>query len=486
MNSAACLGGSAAANLSTSLGNDYKTAQCSAPYQGNLCGDCKPTYGKVRAFVCRKCLQAVTIVMLYSGAALAMVVLIKLMVYFSRSSKGCARPNLKQPVGEELLKVLILHGQWLYIMSNLVGIPWPSTLLYPLQVIGGIWSSTSGSSIGFDCILPRGGVIPVAIQKVLICLFTPVGILCVVLLLEAILHYFRPTTTSNVKHKLVSLVMSVVFLFLPTWVSTAFSLFTCVQLDRPATPPFEAEAYGTFWVQDMSQQCYSRNGYHRGWALGLGIPLTVMLCLMLPAGLFVFMWFSRKQCKLTQTVFERHYGFLYRLWREEVCWWEAVVVLQTIGLVMVATFGFALGPYYQGLVTAAVLGLVVMLLLWVRPFKCRAANTVAVQSACVLLLTVYAALTFLPYNNLEPGPVYSNAMGVVLLLLNLVFLSVAAWKLGRAVDWSAARTLVSRYLDSSSNVKLLSRRRTNEAGRGAGQARGDKNCESECVPGLPK
>jgi hypothetical protein len=231
--------------------------------------------------------------------------------------------------------------------------------------------------------------------------------------------------------------MSVVFLFLPTWVSTTLALFTCIQLDRPATWPYQAEAVGTWWVEDMSQQCYSPVGYHKHWALGLGIPLVVLLCLMLPGGVCLFLWHSQKKGKLTEPAFERHYGFMYSLWRAEVCWHQAVVVLQTIGLVMVATFGFALGPYYQALVTVAVLVVVVVLLLWVRPFKCPAANTVAVQSACVLLLTAFTALTFLPYSGVEPGHVYSSTMGVVVLLVNILYLLTTVWKLLRSIDWSA-------------------------------------------------
>lgn len=71
-----------------------------------------------------------------------------------------------------------------------------------------------------------------------------------------------------------------------------------------------------------------------------------------------------------------------------------------------------------------------------RLARCGAANTVAVQSACILFLTVYAALSFLPYNNLEPGAVYGIVMGVVLLLLNVGFL---VCQLIQVTDWSSMR-----------------------------------------------
>ena len=73
-----------------------------------------------------------SIIALYVLAALGMVLLIQVMVFFAGTSKATTRADWQAPIPAELLKVLVLHGQWLYIMSNLVGIPWPATLMYPL------------------------------------------------------------------------------------------------------------------------------------------------------------------------------------------------------------------------------------------------------------------------------------------------------------------------------------------------------------------
>jgi hypothetical protein len=89
LNSAACVGGAAldatASNrtagrrlLALTAGADYKTAQCAEPYRGNVCGDCKPGWGKVRPFFCRKCMPAAAIVALYVVAAFVMIGLVKL------------------------------------------------------------------------------------------------------------------------------------------------------------------------------------------------------------------------------------------------------------------------------------------------------------------------------------------------------------------------------------------------------------------------
>jgi hypothetical protein len=303
---------------------------------------------------------------------------------------------------------------------------------------------TSGSNLGIECILSNGSVLPVAIQKVLVCLFTPACIVVAVLFIEAVMHYLRPRKSHTIGHNdFASVVMCIVFMFLPTWVNTALSLFTCVPLDTPVEAPLQAEAVGSWWVEDKSQLCYSRSGYHRGWALGLGIPLTLLFCVALPAGVFVFMWFSRKQGKLQGMQFQKHYGFMYRLWRDEWCWWESVVLLQTCALVMVSTFGFALGPFYQTMVATAVLAWIAIAMLAVRPFKCPAAGRVAVISVCILFFTSAACLTFLPYNDKTPGCVYSNIMGAIIVVGNTVFLLYAAWLLAKSVDWGAVRAWLS-------------------------------------------
>jgi hypothetical protein len=80
----------------------------------------------------------------------------------------------------------------------------------------------------------------------------------------------------------------------------------------------------------------------------------------------------KRRGELADDRFRRQYGFLYRTWRQGVCWWEAVVVLQTIVLVMIGTFGYALGPYYQALVITAALQIILALLQSVRPHHAEA------------------------------------------------------------------------------------------------------------------
>ena len=55
------------------------------------------------------------------------------------------------------------------------------------------------------------------------CLFTPACILVAVLVIEAAMHYLRPRKSQAIGHDFASVMMCIVFMFLPTWVNTALS-----------------------------------------------------------------------------------------------------------------------------------------------------------------------------------------------------------------------------------------------------------------------
>lgn len=117
-----------------------------------------------------------------------------------------------------------------------------------------------------------------------------------------------------------------------------------------------------------------------------------------------------------------------------------MVLLQTCVLVMVSTFGFALGPFYQGILSATVLAFMGMLLLAVQPYKCPAAGRVAVISVWVLFVTAQVALTFIPFNSISTPSAYGNTMGIFLIAANLAFLGTTTWQLVAVVDWRLVKS----------------------------------------------
>jgi hypothetical protein len=130
---------------------------------------------------------------------------------------------------------------------------------------------------------------------------------------------------------LVRTVVVLVFFFLPSLLRTAYGMFACVQLD--SAPSFELQArvtffqfnaVGSFWLLDTDQQCFQ--GYHRNWAVGLGVPLLLLLCGVVPAGIIGYL--RARRGNLQETYYLQHYGFLYSSYWPCRFYWEGIVAFQ--------------------------------------------------------------------------------------------------------------------------------------------------------------
>jgi hypothetical protein len=418
--------------------------------------DVQRGYGTVKPFTCKPCLRPAATIALYSAAALVMLVVVRILSALALADSGPATTTAPQARTMDVVKPLVLYMQYLFVITSISSVPWPAPITVVVQALSFFWSSASANSLGLDCVLPRNAAVPVAIQKTLLSLLMPVGILCVLLLGDALWSFWRLRRQSRTRRaslmqrhvstrdRFLSLLLCISFLFLPAWLHATFALFTCVTLDVAASFPYQAEAVGAFFASDMSEQCYKTGGYHRAWALGLGVPLLLLLCFAVPVGLFMFLWLSKRHRKLDEDNFRKHFGFLYRTWRQDVCWWEAVSVCQTICLVLIGSFGHVLGVYYQTLVILAALSIICILLALVRPHSSPTVGTVMLFSVWVLMATSYSALTFLPYRNAVPAYGYTMAMGVFVLVINVAFVLSTLWRLLRLLQWGAVMRLLGR------------------------------------------
>lgn len=203
---------------------------------------------------------------------------------------------------------------------------------------------------GLDCILAQyNSSIALPVQKVLFSIFMPIAILLLLVAIEVAVAYVRkhihnrrqrqrqlPTHVATMGDELPAGVFAetaivLAFFFLPSLLRTAYGLFACLQLDVPrptAGTFFQFNAVGRFWLMDTNQQCFE--GYHRVWALALGIPLLTLL-LTVPVGVMVFLYLHRN--KLQESYYLQHYGFLYTSYRLKRCWWEGALALQVSCLV---------------------------------------------------------------------------------------------------------------------------------------------------------
>jgi hypothetical protein len=228
-----------------------------------------------------------------------------------------------------------------------VNVQWPAAMAGPFLAVAWFFASSSTSS-GLDCLLTqRQGRLPLPVAKTLLGLFIPVAVLAVLLCMDAVsvrirqAIYDRKRRQQQVLHvdehvlpKGVFARTSIVltFFFLPSLLRTAYGLFACVRLDggnaaalmAKKNAYYKFDALGRFWLLDVDQQCFV--GYHRGWSLGLGIPLLLLLCVGVPFGIIGYLYMNRKH--LQETYYLKHYGFLYFTYRPNRYYWEGVMAMQ--------------------------------------------------------------------------------------------------------------------------------------------------------------
>ncbi|KAF6265475.1 hypothetical protein COO60DRAFT_1457077 [Scenedesmus sp. NREL 46B-D3] len=117
--------------------------------------------------------------------------------------------------------------------------------------------------------------------------------------------------------------------------------------------------------------------------------------------------------------------------RPPCCYWECVVVFETVVLVAIRVFGWTLGPFYQGLAVNVVVALILIVLLVVRPYAHQRTGRVALHGMGCLLLTSYAVLSFVRCGGAAAGREYVLALGVATVVINLVFVCSVVWQLLR-------------------------------------------------------
>uniref|UniRef100_A0A383WJB8 Right handed beta helix domain-containing protein n=1 Tax=Tetradesmus obliquus TaxID=3088 RepID=A0A383WJB8_TETOB len=240
-------------------------------------------------------------------------------------------------------------------------------------------------------------------------------------------------------------VLVVAFFFFVPVLHIVFSLFACMRLDTAASPPYHPAAVGSWWVLDTSQQCFT--GWHAKWALGLGLPLMFVVCLVLPVCVAALTLRNRQQRRLTNPWVIMHWGFLYSAYRTQHCYWEAVVLLQTTGLVAISTFGATMAVWYQSIcMTYALAVIVLMQAVW-RPHALAATRAVSMQSMCCLLFTSSLGMSFLTLpGGPQPGAAYAEVVGAVMVLLHAGFVGSVVWRLLRGVDWASQRMACAQVL----------------------------------------
>jgi hypothetical protein len=481
-------------------GNFGPTQMCIDGYKGPLCGVCQlPEYGMLSPLRCGKCLPPKVQLGLYLSISGVSV------LFITYSVHATWKDNLtgdKVVLASDYIKVLVMFLQCTVIIGS-VSVPWPVFNLQRwFEAVNIVFAVGSGHVVSLDCWLyhyiPQGRF-PLAMQRQLVYFLAVMFVLLAVVALQwltwAVRRWvvplvWRPKEGSTpqpallVARKLPVTLMVVAFYAYPSLVQASLSFFACWRIDRAppevqlppgATAPLNHTA--GYWVSDMTQQCFA--GYHKGWALGLGLPSALLWCITVPVAMGVGLFMCRS--KSNTDSFREHFGFLYRCYRPERVWWEAVWAARTVVLTVITVFSAHMDRYYSVLSLLVVFWTSAVLQNVLQPYAFRSLHHLHIVSTSCLAATTVAALAMFGYDLEESAAQKLRIMiAVVVLLVHVVFVGWCLWKLVPSVKgWCvAAYSEVKSGVMWVVNVAVLCAGHPPlNAGRGRGRGRrGSAGC----------
>lgn len=417
--------------------------RCKAGYQGNLCSACQlPLHGMVSPLKCRACLkpQAQLALYLLLSYVTALFIGITVHVTWADSAVDDATGSVRST---DLIKVLVQFAQYMVIVGT-VSVPWPERINLQrwFQAVSSVFGAGSGHALSLDCWLAHyelSKTLPLAIQRQLVYFLAPFVVFLGVVVLQVmwwaawrcVVCLFAPGKGAASKdafavvQKLPLTALIVMYYAYPSLLRASIGFFACMHIDNGPggtdwkTPPLN-HTLG-YWVNDIQQTCFT--GYHRNWALGLGLPAVFVLCVAVPVVMGLGLKFL--QHRASTKAFREYFSFLSRSYTPERRWWEAVWAGQTVIMTCVSAFAFPMGPYFS------ILGLLVVLLGSAtlqgifRPYAVPTLHRLHITSTACLACTTLGALALFAYEiEASSAELVRTVITVLVLLLNTAFMGV--------------------------------------------------------------
>ena len=91
-------------------------------------------------------------------------------------------------------------------------------------------------------------------------------------------------------------------------------------------------------VKDDKEICWLANSRHLNMALGVAVPSLVLYLIMLPTLTLVYLW-THRNVMLTDRKLMLRFGLLFSGYTRKRWYWEALVNLRKIALIVIVTFG---------------------------------------------------------------------------------------------------------------------------------------------------
>ena len=297
---------------------------------------------------------------------------------------------------------------------------------------------------------------------------------------------------NKIKDYTILSIVLMLFLCFPMLVRLSLSMLKC-----PAVGGFKM-----YLMADLQEQCFT--GRHAAYISLLTVPQLCLYVLGLPL-LASFIIFRNKK-HLHEKKFYTRYGLLYMGYRKNREWWELVIALRKISIVMIGTFGTVMGVVdLQAYVALFMVFLSIVAHLIGQPFDLTKPNAKRLHDLEFLALTVcwctfYGGLLF--YLGHEKSGSVSTEVKILttfaLVIINCMFLIMSAFAFVREYlrDRRAAQVRrrtkaakINNKDDLSKIVPINNNGNDNDNGNGTGTGTGNDfdmtqrtlfNADEEC------
>jgi predicted outer membrane repeat protein len=370
------------------------TGKCATGYYDKLCSLCEHGYSRGTGFTCNKCPQSKAT----SASLMVLVVVCFILVaaFLVRSSVRTA--VLMSSQRSVYFKILFNYLQVIGLIIT-AQLEWPNVVKQAFSAHD--YSSNFPEHIfSLQCLTDND--LSFFYSKLL-----PIALLPYVIILLSSCFWKAVAWLKNKDFIYDQFTASVLILLLmvhPIFTKVMLSSFDCYEIGNE------------FWLrQDLSVKCW--NYEHLGFSLGIGLSSVIVWSIALP--LFIVNRIYRRKGMLDHISMRTKYGFMYIGYKHKFCYWEYVVILRKVFIVIPAVFLTSVSLLLQAIVIHVVLLIALFLHEIAQPYDSKALNDLELRSIVVGLLSIYCGMSFLAGGLTEAGKILM--MGV-LLVVNLYFL----------------------------------------------------------------
>ncbi|KAG2453407.1 hypothetical protein HYH02_001630 [Chlamydomonas schloesseri] len=320
-------------------------------------------------------------------------------------------------------KILISYLQ-VTAMVRKIAFVWPSFIMGLLASAKQV-ANTATTIVSVDCCLVEDST-PISIQRTLITIFTPFVILGLATITWLLVFWWKRRKVPTLPFmlwagpRLVITVIAIIFNAYPDLVTAFVELFSCQQIDDPDATDYAPvlHAQGSYWGSDPNLECYVNP--HLWLAMAIGIPGIVLFAVGCP--LFSYYWLRRHKKLLYGSTkraknFAIAYAFMYEDYSERAYFWDSMIMLRKLAVVIVITFLEPISPQLQILTALGVIIIALVAQMLVHPYKNARMNYMERLSLWATMTMLYCALYF---SSGDVPQAAKTVIGAVLLLFNIV------------------------------------------------------------------